>query len=156
MPTQKEQSLIDALEEKAALRGVEIVSLEIVGTRKAPTIKVYIDTEAGVGFDELTSSQVWINEVMDAVDPFPGSYTLEVSSHGIDRPLRTVDHFKRFAGETAVIQTSVALDDRRKWTGELVGIEDDKVVLEVDGSLIKIPFADISRARLKGKICFNS
>ena len=62
---------------------------EIVGSKKAPTIRVFIGTEEGVSFDELASAQVWINRIMDEIDPFPGAYMLEVSSPGIDRPLRT-------------------------------------------------------------------
>ena len=96
MLTAKEQKLLDALEPTAAASGVEIVTLEIMGSKKAPTIRVFIDTEEGVSFDELASAQVWINRIMDEIDPFPGAYMLEVSSPGIDRPLRTKEHFARF------------------------------------------------------------
>ena len=69
MLTAKEQKLLDALEPKAAASGVEIVTLEIMGSKKAPTIRVFIDTEEGVSFDELASAQVWINRIMDEIDP---------------------------------------------------------------------------------------
>ena len=82
MLTAKEQKLLDALEPTAAASGVEIVTLEIMGSKKAPTIRVFIDTEEGVSFDELASAQVWINRIMDEIDPFPGAYMLEVSSPG--------------------------------------------------------------------------
>ena len=108
--TKKEQELLDALTPKALEEDVDLVTLEVVGARKAPTIRVYIDTDHGVGFDELASAQSWINDIMDAIDPFPGAYTLEVSSPGIDRPLRTREHFERFAGETVVVETCVVSD----------------------------------------------
>ena len=99
MLSAKERKLLEALEPLAAAHDVEIVTVEVVGSRKAPTIRVYLDCEGGIGFDELAASQKWVNELMDELDPFPGAYTLEVSSPGIDRPLRTPEHFQRFAGE---------------------------------------------------------
>ena len=101
MLTGKELKLYNALAPYANDKGVEIVTVEVVGSKKAPTIRVFIDCEGGVGFDELSSAQSWINDVMDELDPFPGAYTLEVSSPGIDRPLRTLEHFQRFEGEKA-------------------------------------------------------
>ena len=115
MLTAKEQKLLDALEPTAAASGVEIVTLEIMGSKKAPTIRVFIDTEEGVSFDELASAQVWINRIMDEIDPFPGAYMLEVSSPGIDRPLRTKEHFARFAGEQVVVKTSSPIDGPSSW-----------------------------------------
>lgn len=91
---------------RAASEGVEIVTLEIVGSKKAPTIRVYIDAAGGISFDELARTQAWVGDVMDELDPFPGAYMLEVSSPGIDRPLRTPEHFARFAGETVTVKTT--------------------------------------------------
>ena len=84
MLTAKEKSLLSALEPRAASEGVEIVTLEIVGSKKAPTIRVYIDAAGGISFDELARTQAWVGDVMDELDPFPGAYMLEVSSPGID------------------------------------------------------------------------
>ena len=81
---------------------------------------------------------------------------LEVSSPGIDRPLRTPAHFARFAGEVAVIATKAPIDGRSKWTGKLAGMEGDDVLLEVDGIVEHIAITEIKRARLKGSIDFSS
>ena len=152
----KERQLLDALSPRAEAEGVEIVTVEIVGAKKAPTIRVFIDTPGGVGFDELASAQAWINAIMDELDPFPGAYTLEVSSPGIDRPLRTLEHFARFAGQTAVVKTSRPLDGRTSFAGAIVSAEGDEVVLDVDGEHVAIPFDGIKRAHLKGTIDFSS
>ena len=152
----KERQLLDALSPRAEAEGVEIVTVEIVGAKKAPTIKVFIDTPGGVGFDELASAQAWINAIMDELDPFPGAYSLEVSSPGIDRPLRTLEHFARFAGQTAVVKTSRPLDGRTSFAGAIVSAEGDEVVLDVDGEHVAIPFDGIKRAHLKGTIDFSS
>ena len=152
----KERQLLDALSPRAEAEGVEIVTVEIVGAKKAPTIRVFIDTPGGVGFDELASAQAWINAIMDELDPFPGAYSLEVSSPGIDRPLRTLEHFARFAGQTAVVKTSRPLDGRTSFAGAIVSAEGDEVVLDVDGEHVAIPFDGIKRAHLKGTIHFSS
>ena len=152
----KERQLLDALSPRAEAEGVEIVTVEVVGAKKAPTIRVFIDTPGGVGFDELASAQAWINAIMDELDPFPGAYSLEVSSPGIDRPLRTLEHFARFAGQTAVVKTSRPLDGRSSFAGAIVSAEGDEVVLDVDGEHVAIPFDGIKRAHLKGMIDFSS
>ena len=155
MLDKKEQQLLDALAPRAGQEGVEIVTVEVVGAKKAPTIRVYIDTPDGVSFDQLASSQAWINDIMDELDPFPGAYTLEVSSPGIDRPLRTMEHFARFTGETAVVKAQPK-DGRGSWTGVIVSAEGDAVRLDADGETVDIPFHTIKRAHLKGAVDFSS
>ena len=156
MLSHKEQQLLDALAPIAGQKGVEIVTVEVVGSRKSPTIRVYIDTPDGVGFDELASAQEWINDLMDRIDPFPGAYMLEVSSPGIDRPLRTREHFERFAGETAVVVLSGPYNGRAKWTGKLRGMDGDEVLLEVDGIEERLPYEDIKKANIRGTFDFNA
>ena len=155
MLRKKEQQLLDALAPRAEQEGVEIVTVEVAGAKKAPTIRVYIDTPDGVSFDELSSAQAWINDLMDELDPFPGAYTLEVSSPGIDRPLRTAEHFARFVGDTAVLKTQ-PVDGRASWTGAIASVEGDVVVLDVDGAEARIPMDTIKRAHLTGTIDFGS
>ena len=152
----KEQQLLDALAPRAAEEGVEIVTVEVAGAKKAPTIRVYIDVEGGVSFDELSAAQAWINDLMDELDPFPGAYMLEVSSPGIDRPLRTLEHFERFAGEAAVIKTISPLEGRSSFTGTLAGTEGETVLIDVDGAQVRIPYANVKRAHVKGVIDFSS
>ena len=156
MLTAKEKKLLEALEPRAAQEGVEIVTIEVVGAKKSPTIRVYIDTENGVSFDELSSAQAWINDIMDAIDPFPGAYMLEVSSPGIDRPLRTLEHFARFAGETAQVKTVAPVEGRSTWTGVIAGVEGESVLLDVEGERIALPLEGIKRAHVKGVVDFSS
>ena len=156
MLSHKEQTLLDALEPRAASEGVEIVTLEVVGAKKSPTIRVYIDTDGGVGFDELSAAQAWINEIMDEIDPFPGAYMLEVSSPGIDRPLRTLEHFMRYSGETVVIKTNSPINGRSSFTGTLKGTRESLVIVETDSELVEIPYDSIKRANVKGTFEFRS
>lgn len=156
MLSNKEKQLLGALEPRAAEEGVEIVTIEIVGSKKSPTIRVYIDTDHGVTFDELSGAQAWINDIMDEIDPFPGAYMLEVSSPGIDRPLRTPGHFQRFAGQTAVVKTKGPIEGRSSFTGEIVSADSEAVVLDIDGAPVSVPMDVIKRAHLKGTVDFGS
>ena len=157
MLTAKEKEILTALEPQAADVGLEIVTVEIVGAKKAPTIRIYIDTPDGVGFDELSQAQEWINKIVDEIDPFPGAYNLEVSSPGIDRPLRTIEHFERFIGENAVITLQSPIEKRAKYTGVLAGVQGEKIMLQIDGhdEAIEIDFTNVKRARLKGTVHFS-
>ncbi len=156
MLTGKELKLYNALAPYAAEQEIEIVTVEVVGSKKAPTIRVFIDCEGGVGFDELSSAQSWINDVMDELDPFPGAYTLEVSSPGIDRPLRTLEHFARFEGEKAFIQLRSSYEGRARWTGILKGAANNCVLLEVDGIIETLPYEQIKKAHVIGTIDFSA
>ena len=81
---------------------------------------------------------------------------LEVSSPGIDRPLRTLEHFARFAGEQAVVKTVSPVDGRSSFTGTLVRTDGDDVLLDVDGATVRVAHANIKRAHVKGTIDFSS
>ncbi len=157
MLSSKEASLLAALEPRATSEGIEIVTVEVVGSRKAPTIRVYLDTPEGISFEDITTAQVWVNEIMDELDPFPGAYTLEVSSPGIDRPLRTPEHFARFAGEEVYIMTTAPIDGRSRFNAQLEGFDDatQSVKVNLDGQELLIPLSDVKKAHVKGVIDFS-
>lgn len=152
----KERKLLEVLEPCAVAHDMEIVTVEVVGSKKAPTVRVYVDCSGGVGFDELAAAQEWINTLMDELDPFPGAYTLEVSSPGIDRPLRTLEHFRRFAGEKAQLTLTSPFNGRAKWTGIIHGVEDENVLLDIDGITETIPYDQIKKAHVIATIDFSN
>ena len=154
MLTAKESNILRELEPLAAGKGIEIVTVEVTGARKSPTIRVYLDTPHGVSFDDISAAHEWIDAKMDEIDPFPGAYVLEVSSPGIDRPLRTPAHFQRFVGQIAHIKAA-PIDGRGAWTGEIIAADDESVTLNVDGETFTIPYEGIKRAQLKGTIDFK-
>ncbi len=157
MLSAKEQAILAALEPRAAHEGFEVVTIQIVGARKAPTIRVYLDKPGGIVFDDVAAAQEWVNQIMDELDPFPGAYTLEVSSPGVDRPLRTPEHFARFAGEDVCIVTAESLEGKSRFNAVLAGYdaERDEVLLDIEGQRLVIPFSSIKRANVKGKIEFT-
>ena len=150
-----EKQLLAALEPHAQKHDVEIVAVEISGARKSPTVSVFIDTDHGVGFDDLSSAQAWINDLFDAIDPFPGAYRLEVSSPGIDRPLRTQEHFASVIGQQATVKL---LDAAAKKTlkGTITAAGENAFTIEVDDVPHTIAYDDVHRAHLIGIIDFKS
>ena len=147
-----EQQIIDVLEPTAAERGIDVVDVEVVGATKAPCVRVRIDhadeSAPTITLDEVTEETEWISAALDELDPIPSSFTLEVSSPGMARPLRKERDFVRFAGETVQLSL-VPGEGRRRYTGTLLGIEDGVVALEVDGERVELPFDDIRKCTIK-------
>ena len=147
-----EQEVIEALEPTAAERGIDVVDVEVVGATKAPCVRVRIDhadeSAPTITLDEVTEETEWISAALDELDPIPSSFTLEVSSPGMARPLRKRRDFERFAGETVQLSLTPG-EGRRRYTGTLLGIEGETVALEVDGERVELPFDDIRKCTIK-------
>lgn len=153
MPKQGlEQQIIDALEPIAAGRGIDVVDVEVVGASKAPCVRVRIDhadeDAPTISLDEVTAETAWISDALDELDPIPSSFTLEVSSPGMARPLRKPRDFARFAGQTVQVSL-IPGEGRRRYTGTLLGIEGDVVSLECDGERVELALDDIRKCTIK-------
>ena len=138
------------IEEVVEGQGYELVDLEFKGAGKNSLLRLFIDQPAGIshGDCELVSEQV--GTVLDVEDLIPFSYTLEVSSPGLDRKLVKESDYTRFGGKLARIQTRVPLHQQKVFRGRLQGIHDGKVRLELlKGDLLEIPLDVIQEARLE-------
>lgn len=146
-----EDRVLAALEEGAAAQGLDIVSVETSGPRSHPTLQVRIDTLEGapIDMDRVAQATPWVSGVLDALDPFPGPWELEVSSPGLDRPLRRLSDFAAFAGERAELSLSQEVAGARSLTGVIVGAQGDAVVLDAEGGRVEVPLSQVRRARLK-------
>jgi len=144
-----------ALEAEAAKHGLELVAVEQAGGRHQPVIRVLIDREGGIDIDAIAESNSWISEVLDSETGLPGPYVLEVSSPGIDRPLKKPADFERFAGETATVKTRTS-GGRATYTGRIAGVESDGIVLETEDGEHRVAYDNIAKARLKGRVDFGS
>ena len=148
----KANDILAALEAQAAQQGLDIVDVEVVGPANHPTVRVRIDTldeATPIDMNEVVARTPWVSDVLEQLDPFPGSYELEVSSPGLDRPLRRARDFVRFVGQRAELRTSTPVDGRSKGTGTISGVEGDVVTLTVDGTSWQVNVADVARAQLK-------
>ena len=146
-----EQDIIDALEAVAPEHGIDIVDVEIVGATKAPCVRVRIDRldGEGISLDEVTAQNAWVSDAVEKLDPISGSYTLEVSSPGMARPLRRPSDFIRFVGE-AVELTTTATEGRRRFKGTIAEADEATATLELeDGERVTFPYEDVKKCALK-------
>ena len=143
----REQQLLDILEPTVAAMGYELVHIELIRA-KTVTLRLYIDKADGVGLDDCAAVSDQVSGVLDVEDPIQSEYSLEVSSPGWDRPLAKVEHYERFVGERAAIQLSMAMQGRRKFTGEIKAVSGREIELLVDGEPVSIDFDQIEKGRL--------
>lgn len=104
--------------------------------------------ESGIGIEDCERVSREVSALLDVEDPIPSAYTLEVSSPGEDRVLRTRAHFDRFAGSRVHVELKVPRDGRKRYTGTLTSINDVGVELEVDRQPVTVRFDEIEKARL--------
>src|SRR5262252_8329189 len=131
-------------------QGYEFVDAEFKGGGKNSVLRIFIDRPAGISHSdcELVSEQV--GTVLDVEDLIPSSYTLEVSSPGLDRKLVKESDYTRFEGKLARVQTRIPLNQQKVFRGRLHGLYGGKVRLELQkGDLLEIPLDVIQEARLE-------
>ena len=122
-----------------ATQGVEVVDVERLGA----TLRVTINRPGGIDLDAVSDATQVVSAALDRHDPVPGRYTLEVSSPGVERALRTPDHFQRFVGSTVNVKVRPDAEGERRVEGRLDSADDAAIV--VAGR--RIPYADVERAR---------
>jgi ribosome maturation factor RimP len=135
----------------AADRGFELVDVEVRRAGAGHLVRAYVDKPGGIGLDDLQSVSEEVSAILDAEDPIVGPYTLEVSSPGLDRPLKTEADYRRFAGRLARVSSYQLVEGRRHWTGRIASCEDGVVTLalEKEGTDARIPFNRIAHGRLE-------
>lgn len=131
--------------------GYELWELEYLPGRGNALLRVYLDTQAYDGritVEDCERVSRAASEVLDGTDPIPGNYTLEVSSPGIERPLRTAQHFAPYVGEKVFVEMVHVVDERRRFKGRLAAAGDESVEIEVEGRRYRLPIAGIRKAHL--------
>ena len=143
----RKQRLLELLEPPLDALGYELVDLDVrVGRRGL--LRVFIDKENGVNLADCEFVSGQLSAFLDVEDPLPGRYVLEVSSPGLDRPLRTLEHFRRFRDRRAKVRLREPRENRRMLNGRLLGIRDESIVMDVDGEIWRLQPAEIASARL--------
>jgi len=132
-------------------RAFELVEVEVKRAAGGQLVRLYVDKQGGIGLDDLQSVSEEVSAILDAEDPIEGHYTLEVSSPGLDRPLRSEDDYRRFAGRLARLSSYEPVDGRRHWTGRIVSCENGVVSLDLEkgGGEARVPLAKVSHGRLE-------
>jgi ribosome maturation factor RimP len=142
------ERLFALIEPLLAQLGYELIELDYAPARGRGTLRIFIDRPEGIGLDDCERVSREVSALLDVEDPIPGAYSLEVSSPGADRVLRTRAHFDRFVGSRVHVELTAPREGRRRYTGTLAAVEDEGVVLEVDRQNVSVAFREIGRARL--------
>ena len=154
----------------AAAEGLELVDLELGGSGRT-TLRLFIDRlpgavpsalevdalasglpRAGVTLEDCAELSRAVSAALDVEDPIIGAYDLEVSSPGLDRPLRTPEHFERFRGKKVRVKTYGPIAEcggLKTFVGKLAGFQDGKVLVDVDGKLYPVPHDQIAKANIE-------
>jgi ribosome maturation factor RimP len=137
--------------EQAAIdHGVELVHAEVAGPEGHPVVRVFIDKPGGVTHEDCSDVSTQIGTVLDVEDFIHSTFTLEVSSPGLERGLYKLSDFERFAGSAAKLKTRIAINSQRNFRGRIIGIDNDEVILEDRTSgRVKIRFDTIVKANLE-------
>jgi ribosome maturation factor RimP len=128
--------------------GYELWELEYAPRAGGALLRLYIDSPDGISLEDCERVSRAVSSTLDSADPIPGQYTLEVSSPGLDRVLRTRAHFERFAGERVRVEMARPVDGRKRFSGQLIAATDQEITLDVDGGRVNLPIGDIHKARL--------
>lgn len=150
------EQLLTILEPVIESLGYELVELEFKPHGRGGLLRLYIDTpaesELGITLDDCERTSRQVSAVLDVEDPIPGAFELEVSSPGLNRPLRTLAHYAHFVGERVKIELNRPLDGRKRFTGQLQGVSSDNVIVEMDGREYTLPLVEVDKARLAPKL----
>ena len=111
-------------------------------------LRVYIDREGGVSINDCEAVSRPLSDALDEADPIEGSYVLEVSSAGADRPLKKPAHFQRFLGAEVDVRLYRPLDGRKEYTGVLKGYDGGDVTIETAGEARTFVKKDVAQVRL--------
>jgi ribosome maturation factor RimP len=147
-------ALMRLLEPPIEALNYELVDVEFAQAGRGGVLRIFIDRRAedsslGITVDDCANVSHAVSQVLEIQDPIKGHYTLEVSSPGFDRILRTRAHFERFVGERIFAELKLPIEGRRRFVGVLKSIAGDTVVVEVDGKAHSLPFERIQKARLR-------
>ncbi|WP_299787520.1 ribosome maturation factor RimP [uncultured Marivita sp.] len=128
--------------------GFELVRIRLMSGKTA-TLQIMAERpEGGIEVDECAAISTAVSATLDVEDPILDTYTLEVSSPGIDRPLTRLKDFETFEGYEAKIETSELIDGRKRFKGVLAGVEGDEVLINLDEGTVGLKFDWLTDAKL--------
>ncbi|AOY77278.1 ribosome maturation factor RimP [Clostridium formicaceticum] len=127
----------------------ELVDIEFKKEGPHKYLRVYIDKPEGITLDDCQKVSEQLSEKLDALDPIEENYFLEISSPGLDRPLKKDSDFEKFKGENVEVKLYEAIDNKKIFEGELIGLEDNKIKINTaDIGLVEIPKEKVAITKL--------
>jgi ribosome maturation factor RimP len=143
-----EQKLTEMLRPAVEEVGKELLGCEFVSAGNHSVLRLFIDHENGIEVDDCAEVSRQVGAILDVEDPISTEYNLEVSSPGLDRPLFEMAHFQAVVGETINVRLNMPLNGRRKFKGKLITIENDTLVVALDGEEYELIFNNIDKSNL--------
>lgn len=142
------QQVQELIEPAVLALGYELWGVQLISQGRHSTLRIYIDSPEGILVEDCAKVSHQVSGILDVEDPIKPQYTLEVSSPGIDRPLFTLEHYKRYIGEEVTVRLRVPFDGRRKFAGLLTAVESDDIVIRVEDEEFLLPFDAIDKANI--------
>ena len=146
--TKKEQELESLLAPTVAAMGLRVWGIEYLGQGKHSVLRIYIDRDEGVTIEDCEQVSKQVSDLLDVEGTLTSSYTLEVSSPGMDRLLFKPEQYAESIGETVDVRLNYPFEGRRRVVGALTGLENDEMVVQVEDSEYQIPLSNVQRARI--------
>ena len=148
-----EARITEMAEEVASSMGMEVVLIEIRGSGKNSTVRTFIDRPGGITLDDCERFSRRFSVLLDVEDSIPFSYTLEVSSPGINRPLVKESDFKRFCGKDIRVRTRTPVDGQKNFKGAIAHVTDGRIEIQIAPErTVSIALKDIEKANLIGDL----
>ena len=144
-----EQKLTEMLRPAVDETGKELLGVEYISAGNNSVLRLFIDHENGINVDDCAEVSRQVGAILDVEDPISTEYNLEVSSPGLDRPLFTLEQYKKVMGETVNVRLSLPLNGRRKFKGLLNTIENDVLIVTVDSEEFELVFSNIDKGNLE-------
>ncbi|NQZ86050.1 MAG: ribosome maturation factor RimP [Colwellia sp.] len=143
-----EHKLTDMLRPAVEEVGKELLGIEYISAGNNSVLRLFIDHKDGIDVDDCAEVSRQVGAILDVEDPISSEFNLEVSSPGLDRPLFDKPHYEAVIGEIIEAKLSIPLNGRRKFKGVLVAIENDTLVVTVDGEDFDLVLGNIIKAHL--------
>jgi ribosome maturation factor RimP len=128
---------------------MELVEIEYRCEPQGWVLRLFIDQEDGITVDDCARVSRVVGDLLDVADPISSAYHLEVSSPGLNRPLRKREHFQRVIGKIVDVRTGTSIHNRRKFKGRLIDAGPEGIVVDCDGQRFDVPLNLLERARLR-------
>lgn len=142
---------VEKIAENAAdAANLELVHVEIAGTERKPTVRIFIDKPGGVTIEDCSDVSLRVGKDLDEEDFIPSAYTLEVSSPGLERGLYKLKDFQKFTGQTAKVKTGEAIGGQKNFSGKIVAVENEEIIFEdKTNGMVNIPYSTVKKANLE-------
>ncbi len=128
--------------------GFELIEIEYRRETQGWVLRLYIDRDEGVTVEDCARISHVVGDLMDVADPIENPYHLEVSSPGLDRPLRKYEHFHKYVGKVVKVRTTAPVEKRKKFKGILLGSTPEGITVDCEGQVFQIPLNLLDRAQL--------